>query len=119
MELIWFYIALFLAISDEIHTKILWNVFFDFYILLARIIKETVSSNIQLWLVHEGLEALFHFIVLSLVFISVEIGFLAALIHLVVDLYHQATGVDHGWLYHRALHFTVESLFFIMIFSTL
>ncbi|MDK2874436.1 MAG: hypothetical protein PWP13_312, partial [Methanothermobacter sp.] len=26
-------------------------------------------------------------------------------------------GVDHGWLYHRALHFTVESLFFIMIFS--
>ena len=117
MELIWFYIALFLAISDEIHTKILWNVFFDFYILLAGILKETFSSNIQLWLVHECLEALFHFVILSAVFLSLEIGFLAAIIHLVVDLYHQLSGVDHGWLYHRALHFTVESLFFIMIFS--
>lgn len=119
MELIWFYIALFLAISDEIHTRILWNVFFDFYILLAGLIKETVSSNIQLWLVHEGLEALFHFIVLSVVFLSFEIGFLAALIHLIVDLYHQLSGVDHGWLYHRALHFTVESVFFIMVFSAI
>ncbi|BAW31195.1 MAG TPA: hypothetical protein PLO64_01990 [Methanothermobacter sp.] len=117
MELVWFYIAVFLAISDELHTRILWKTFMDFYIILAGIIREAVSSNIQLWLIHEGLEALFHFIILSIVFLSVEIGLLAALIHLIVDVYHQITGVEHGWLYHRALHFTIESLFFILILS--
>lgn len=117
MELVWFYIAVFLAISDELHTRILWTTFMDFYIILAGIIREIVHSNIRLWLIHEGLEALFHFIVLSIIFLSFEIGILAAIIHLLVDVYHQITGLEHGWLYHRALHFTIESLFFILIFS--
>ncbi|KUK00434.1 MAG: Uncharacterized protein XD44_1499, partial [Methanobacteriaceae archaeon 41_258] len=30
MELVWFYIAVFLAISDELHTRILWKTFMDF-----------------------------------------------------------------------------------------
>jgi hypothetical protein len=117
MELLWFYLALFLAISDEIHSRVLWGVFFDFYVLLAGIIRKTVGSNIQLWLVHESMEAIFHFVVLSLVFLSWEIGILAALIHMVVDIYHEIAGTDYGWLYHRALHFTIESVFFIMIFA--
>lgn len=117
MELLWFYLALFLAISDEIHSRVLWGVFFDFYVLLAGIIRKTVGSNIQLWLVHESMEAFFHFFVLSILFLSWEIGILAALIHLVVDIYHEIAGTDYGWLYHRALHFTIESVFFIMIFA--
>ncbi|MCK9150821.1 hypothetical protein [Methanobacterium alcaliphilum] len=119
MELMWFKIALVLAISDEIHSKVLWGVFFDFYVLLAGLIRKTVASNIQLWLVHEGMEAVFHFFVLSIVFLSWEIGLLAALIHMVVDIYHEIAGTEHGWLYHRALHFTVESIFFIMVFAGL
>lgn len=119
MELIWFYLAVFLAISDEIHSRILWGVFFDFYVIFAGLISKTVASNIQLWLVHEITEAVFHFIVISLVFLSWEVGLLAALIHLVVDIYHEIAGKDYGWLYHRAFHFTVESIFFILIFSGL
>nr|WP_048060541.1 hypothetical protein [Methanothermus fervidus] len=115
MGITWFYIAVFLAISDEIHTKIMWDILLDFYILLAGIIKEIVSSNIQVWLIHEILEALFHFIVLSLVFFSVEIGFLAAVVHMTVDIFHELSGREYSWLHHRALHFTVESLFFIMV----
>jgi hypothetical protein len=119
MEMMWFYIAVVLAISDEFHSKIMWSVFFDFYVLLAGLIRRIVSSNIQLWLVHEGMEAVFHFIVLSLVFVNLEIGILGALIHMIVDIYHELVGSDYGWLYHRALHFTIESMFFIMIFAGL
>ncbi|AXV36983.1 MAG: hypothetical protein KO217_01165 [Methanobacteriaceae archaeon] len=117
MELLWFYVAVVLAISDEIHSFLFWNVFVDFYILFAGIIKETVASNIKLWLVHEILESIFHFIVLSLVFFSVEIGFLGALIHMVIDLYHELSGYKMTHLYHRALHFTIESFFFMLMFS--
>lgn len=125
MELIWFYIAVILAISDEIHTRVLWGLFFDFYVLLAGLIRKIVGSNIQMWLIHEGMEAVFHFVLISLVFFvplgffSFEIGILAALIHMVVDIYHEIAGTDYGWLYHRALHFTIESIFFIMIFAGL
>lgn len=125
MELIWFYIAVILAISDEIHTRVLWGLFFDFYVLLAGLIRKIVGSNIQMWLIHEGMEAVFHFVLISLIFFiplgffSLEIGLLAALIHMVVDIYHEIAGTDYGWLYHRALHFTIESIFFIMIFASL
>ncbi|MBU4535325.1 MAG: hypothetical protein KKF16_05790 [Euryarchaeota archaeon] len=115
MEMMWFYIAVVLAISDEVHTRVMWNVFFDFYVLLAGLIQKTVSSNIGLWLIHEFLESIFHFIVLSVVFLSLEIGFLGALIHMLVDIYHEISGVNKSHIYHRALHFTVESIFFIMI----
>jgi hypothetical protein len=117
MELLWFYIAVVLAISDEIHSKIMWSILADFYILLGGIIKRNVVSNIRLWIIHEALEAAFHFVVLSIVFFSLEIGILAALIHMVVDLYHELSGLKMNHLQHRALHFTVESLFFIMIFG--
>lgn len=66
-------------------------------------------------MVHEILEAIFHFILLSLLFLSLEIGILAALIHLLIDIYHEIAGLEMNWLQHRALHFTIESLFFIMV----
>jgi hypothetical protein len=117
MEILWFYIAVVLAISDEVHSKIMWNVLFDFYILLAGLIKGFVASNIRLWVVHESMEAMFHFLVLSLVFWSLEIGILAAAIHMVIDLYHELSGLKLKPLYHRSLHFVIESLFFILVFS--
>lgn len=117
MELLWFYIAVVLAISDEIHSKIMWSILADFYILLGGIIKRNVVSNIRLWIIHEALEAGFHFIILSIVFLSLEIGILAALIHMVVDLYHELSGLKMNHLQHRSLHFIIESLFFIMIFG--
>jgi hypothetical protein len=115
MEMLWFYIAVILAISDEAHSQIFWKLFFDFYVLLAGMIQKIVGSNIRMWMVHEVLEAVFHFILLSLLFLSLEIGLLAAIIHLVIDLYHEVAGLEMTWLQHRALHFTVESLFFIML----
>ena len=118
MEILWFYIAVVLAISDEIHSKIMWSILADFYILLGGIIKRNVASNIRLWIIHEGLEAIFHFIILSIVFLSLEIGILAALIHMVVDLYHELSGLKMTHLQHRALHFTIESIFFILIFAS-
>jgi hypothetical protein len=117
MEILWFYIALALAISDEVHSKIMWSIFADFYILLAGIIKRNVASNIRLWVIHEGLESIFHFIVISILFLSIEIGILAAMIHMIVDLYHELAGLNMTHLQHRALHFTIESIFFIMIFA--
>lgn len=117
MELLWFYIAVVLAISDEVHSILMWSVFFDFYIVLAGLVKSTVTSNIRMWIVHEFLEAIFHFVVLSLVFFSVEIGILAATIHMVIDLYHNFSGLELKPLYHRCLHFTIESIFFILVLS--
>ncbi|HML05138.1 MAG TPA: hypothetical protein VK426_05125 [Methanobacterium sp.] len=117
MEILWFYIAVILAISDEVHSKIMWSIFADFYILLAEIIKINLASNIRLWIVHEGLEAIFHLIVLSIIFLNIEIGVLAALIHMVVDIYHELAGLQMTHLQHRALHFTVESIFFILILA--
>lgn len=115
MEMLWFYIAVILAISDEAHSQIFWKVFFDFYVLLAGILQKIVGSNIRLWIVHELMEAIFHLVLISLLFMSLEIGILAAAIHLVVDLYHEAAGLKLRYLQHRALHFTIESLFLIMV----
>ncbi len=117
MELLWFYIALVLAISDEIHSTIIWKIFADFYILLAGMLKEIFKTNLTLWMVHEGMEAFFHFVLLSLLFLSLEIGFLAALIHFLVDFFHELLGIETKWLQHRALHFVVESFFFITYFA--
>ncbi|MGZ7209387.1 MAG: hypothetical protein ACXVHV_05895, partial [Methanobacterium sp.] len=103
---------------DEVHSKIMWSIFADFYILLAGIIKRNVVSNIRLWIIHEGLEAVFHFIVLSIVFLNLEIGILAALVHMVVDVYHELSGLKMNHLQHRALHFTVESIFFILVLAS-
>ncbi|MEN4005977.1 MAG: hypothetical protein PQ964_01230 [Methanobacteriaceae archaeon] len=118
MEILWFYIATILAVSDEVHSKIMWGILADFYILFAGIIKRAVASNIKLWIIHEGLEAIFHFIVISIVFLNMEIGVLAALIHMVVDIYHQLAGLKMTHLQHRSLHFTIESIFFILIFAS-
>jgi hypothetical protein len=68
-------------------------------------------------MVHEVMEAFFHFVILSIIFLSIEIGLLAALIHLVVDLYHEFSGIELNALGHRCLHFTIESIFFILVFS--
>lgn len=117
MEILWFYIAVILAVSDEVHSRIMWGLFADFYILLAGVIKESVASNIRLWIVHEFMEALFHFVFLSIIFLSLEIGILAALIHMTVDLYHEFSGIELNPLGHRCLHFAIESIFFILLFA--
>jgi hypothetical protein len=117
LEILWFYIAVVLAISDEVHSRIMWGLFADFYILLAGVIKESVASNIRLWIVHEFMEACFHFVLLSVIFLSLEIGLLAAMIHMAVDLYHEISGIELNPLGHRCLHFTIESLFFIILFA--
>lgn len=117
MELLWFYIAVALAISDELHTKLFWSLFFDFYVILAGLIQRIVGSNIRMWMVHEALESLFNFVVISIIFLSPQIGFLAAGIHLFVDLFHEAVNLKLPPLEHRALHFVIESFFFILVFS--
>lgn len=119
MELLWFYIAIVLAISDIIHTQIVWKVFSNFYIIFGGIVYNSVDSKLTAWLIHESLEALFHFLVLSVVFLNIKIGLLAALIHLIIDMTHSLlfTNVKMNEAEHRALHFVIESLFFMAIYG--
>ncbi|OWT32854.1 hypothetical protein BGI41_05445 [Methanobrevibacter sp. 87.7] len=117
MQLLWFYIAVALAISDIIHGQLTWNIFSDFYIVFGGILHITTKSNVQSWLIHEFIEAAFHFIVISIIFLNIEIGILAALIHLFIDLIHSLFIRNMGTIEHRALHFVIESLFFILIFG--
>ena len=117
MQLLWFYIAIVLALSDILHTQIMWKVLNDFYIILGGLIQQSTNSTWQTWIAHEIMEAGFHFIILTIVFLNPIIGILAALIHFVIDITHTILLPDIGVLEHRALHFTVESLFFIIIFG--
>lgn len=118
MHLLWFYVAIVLAISDIIHSNLVWNIVKDFYVIfMGGLLKSSLNSIFQTWIVHELLEAFFHFIVLSLVFFSFNIGFLGALIHFLLDVSH-SLGIRHmDRIPHRALHFVVESLFFIALFG--
>ena len=117
MQLLWFYIAIVLALSDILHTQIMWEVLNDFYIILGGLIQQSTHSTWQTWIAHEIMEAGFHFVVLSIIFLNPIIGILAALIHFVIDITHTILLPDMCELEHRALHFTVESLFFIIIFG--
>ncbi|MCC9261108.1 hypothetical protein MBBWO_09650 [Methanobrevibacter woesei] len=119
MELLWFYVAVALAISDLIHTQLMWKVMADFYIILAGLIHNTVKSNVTVWIIHELFEAIFHFIVISVLFLSPTIGFLAAFIHFVIDVSHTLLldNVDMNEAEHRALHFVIESIFFMAIYG--
>jgi hypothetical protein len=117
MELLWFYIAIVLAISDIIHSHIMWKVLNNFYIILGGLIHNTVHSPMQTWIIHELIEAFFHLCVLSIVFLSFEIGILAAFIHLIIDVSHTLLIDDMPPIQHRALHFVIESLFFMAIFG--
>ena len=117
MHLIWFYVAIVLAISDILHITLMWKVLNDFYILLGGIIQQSTHSTWQTWLVHEIMEVGFHFIILSIVFLNPIIGIQAALIHFVIDVTHTVYIRDMGEIEHRALHFTIESLFFILIYG--
>lgn len=117
MNMLWFWIPVVLAISDEIHGRIVWKIGHDFYIILGGMIKKTVASALQTWLVHEIMEAVFHFIVLSLGFQSLQIGVLAALIHFILDIAHSALPYHIPPLAHRSLHFVIEALFFLAIYG--
>lgn len=116
MDIQWFYIAVVLACSDMLH-GIIWHTFSDFYMILGEVIYNIVKSPVKTWLVHEILEAIFHFIVLSLVFQSFTIGVLAGFIHLIIDITHNFNEWKMTPLQHRALHFTVESIFFMIVLS--
>jgi len=115
MQLLWFYVAIVLAISDEIHSRIVWGYVRDFYIVFGGLLSSSLDSVMETWIVHEGLEALFHMIFVSIVFLSLKIGFLAALIHFLLDVSHSIAIKHMPWLPHRALHFVIESLFFMAV----
>jgi len=117
MDYLWFYIAVALAISDMLHSHVMWKIFNNFYIILAGLIHSTVHSPIQTWVIHELIESIFHFCVLSILFLSLEVGFIAALIHLVIDISHTILIKDLPPIPHRAMHFIIESVFFILIFG--
>lgn len=117
MNMLWFWIPVVLAISDEIHGRIVWKIGNDFYIVLGGIIKKTLTSAVQTWLVHEVLESIFHFLVLTIVFQSFQIGILGGLIHLTLDIAHSAVPYHIPPLAHRALHFVIEALFFMAIYG--
>lgn len=117
MHLLWFYVAIVLAISDVVHTTLMWKVLNNFYIILGGLIQQTTKTTWQTWLAHEIMEAGFHFIILSIVFLNPIIGILAALIHFVTDITHTVLIRNMGEIEHRALHFVVESIFFIIIFG--
>ena len=88
MELLWFYVAIVLAISDTIHTQIVWKIFNKFYLILGGIINNSVNAPWKTWIIHELMEAGFHFIFVSIAFLNLEIGILAAFIHFVIDVSH-------------------------------
>ena len=113
MNLLWFYVAIVLAISDLLHTQLMWKVLNSFYIILGGLIDKSVHSRWQTWIIHELMEAGFHFIILSIVFLSPQIGILAALIHFIIDISHTILISHMGELEHRALHFLIKSAFFI------
>ena len=70
------------------------------------------------WIIHELMEAGFHFIFVSIAFLNLEIGILAAFIHFVIDVSHTLLISSHmNELEHRSLHFVIESLFFIAIYG--
>ena len=116
MSILWFYIAIVLACSDMLH-GIIWHTFSDFYIIFGEMVYNFVKSPFRTWIVHEVLEAIFHFILLSLVFQSLTIGILAGAIHFVIDVYHNYYDIKMNSLQHRALHFTIESIFFMAILA--
>ena len=117
MQMICFYVAIVLAISDVLHTTLMWKVLNNFYILLGVFIQQSTHSAWQTWVIHESMEAVFHFIILSIVFLNPTIGILAALIHFVIDVSHTVFIRNMEELEHRALHFVVESLFFMLIYG--
>ena len=117
MHLLWFYVAIVLAISDVLHTTLMWKVLNNFYIVLGGLIQQTTKTTWQTWLAHEIMESGFHLVVVSIVFLNPIIGILAALIHFVIDITHTVLIRNMGVLEHRALHFVAESLFFIIIFG--
>ncbi len=116
MELTWFYIAVVLACSDVLH-GIVWHEFQDFYIVLGGVMNNILQSSYAVWVCHEVFEAIFHFVVLSLVFQSLTIGVLAATIHFIVDVGHNYYGIKMPTLVHRALHFVIESVFFMIVLA--
>ena len=117
MNLLWFYVAIVLALSDILHTQLMWKILNNFYIILGGLIQQTTKTAWQTWLTHEIMEAGFHFIILSIVFLNPVIGILAALIHFVIDITHTILIRNMGELEHRALHFVAESLFFRLIYG--
>ena len=118
MELLWFYVAIVLAISDILYTQLMWKVLNNFYIILGGLIYQSVDSSPgKTWVVHELMEATFHFIVLSIIFLSPTIGLLAATIHFIIDVSHTVLIGHMSEIEHRALHFVIESIFFMIIYG--
>lgn len=116
MNIEWFYIAIVLACSDILH-GILWHTLSDFYIIFGEIVYNIVQSSFVAWIIHEALEAIFHLIVLTLVFQSITIGILGGTIHLIIDLYHNFFDLEMTPIQHRALHFSIESIFFMVVLA--
>ena len=80
MELLWFYVAIVLAISDTIHTQIVWKIFNKFYLILGGIINNSVNAPWKTWIIHELMEAGFHFIFVSIAFRFIRSSFLLVMV---------------------------------------
>ena len=118
MELLWFYVAIVLAISDILYTQLMWKVLNNFYIILGGLIYQSVLIAADDAVNEDELmEAAFHFVILSIVFLSPTIGLLAALTHFVIDVSHTVLIGHMGELEHRALHFIIESVVFMLIYG--
>jgi hypothetical protein len=117
MELLWFEIVIVLTISDILHSKLMWNAFNDFYVIFAGFVNEIVSSPLQGWIIHEVLEAIFNMVLLSIIFLSLNVGILAGLIHFCIDISHSLFIKTKNPIVHRSLHFAIESIFFILIYG--
>ena len=55
MHLLWFYVAIALAISDEVHSRLVWDYVRDFYIIFGGVVSSAVDSVMEAWIVHEAL----------------------------------------------------------------
>ena len=47
MNLLWFYVAIVLAISDVLHTTLMWKVLNNFYIVLGGLIQEETKKTVN------------------------------------------------------------------------
>ncbi|MFQ6051178.1 MAG: hypothetical protein ACE5K4_05750 [Candidatus Hydrothermarchaeota archaeon] len=107
--MIWLLVALTLSITDLLHEHIFWKKFEPYYFVFGSLLRIKLNP-IGLWFVHELIESIFHLFLISIIFFSFTIGFIAAMIHLALDIYHTLFIHEISSKTHRLLHFSLESI---------
>ncbi len=108
--MLWLLVAITLNITDLLHEHIFWKKFEPYYLVFGSLLRIRLNP-IGLWFVHELIESIFHFFIISILFFSFTIGFLAAMIHLALDAYHTLFIHRISDKTHRLLHFSLEAIF--------